>query len=109
MTNRLRAQRIVFPDLLFPSEQDGNLDMGFIITIRGLVGGDPHDETARAAGAPVDSYLGTQLATPGAGADVFVPETDPALDSVETAGSSTPPNPAEIEREPDPGSRRGRE
>ncbi|MDB5524560.1 MAG: hypothetical protein JWM58_2323 [Rhizobium sp.] len=65
--------------------------MGIINKIKGLVGGDPHEETARAAGAPADGYLGTQLGTPGADADVFTPETDPTLESVEAAGSPTPP------------------
>lgn len=80
--------------------------MGIMDKLKGIVGGDPHDETKRASGAPDDEYLGTQLATPGADADVSSTEPDPLATGVGLPGMQPSFKPAEVQRKPNPEKRR---
>jgi hypothetical protein len=80
--------------------------MGVIDKIINLVGGDPHAETAQAANAPEDTYLGTQLSTTGVVLEPSTAEKDPALRDVGSDGVPVDPRDVEIEREQDLEARR---
>lgn len=80
--------------------------MGILDKIKDVFGGDPHAETAEAAGAPEDTYLGTQLSPTGVVLEQPTEETDPAMREAGAGGAQPASKPVEVEREQGPGERR---
>lgn len=80
--------------------------MGILDKIKDVFGGDPHAETAEAAGAPEDTYLGTQLSPTGVVLESSTEEADPTMREAGAGGAQPVSKPLEIEREQGPGARR---
>lgn len=72
--------------------------MSLLNKIMDVVGGNPHADTAQAAGAPQDVNPGPDTATTEVADDVSTPANNAVLDDVGSYGVQAASKPTEIER-----------